>query len=61
MIARVLVAADFGHHARFSHFPIHGLCASCAGAGDAEEDFEVVAEAVREVSWSPARQVTDGG
>jgi Fur family ferric uptake transcriptional regulator len=20
----------FGHHARFSHFPIHGLCARCA-------------------------------
>jgi Fur family ferric uptake transcriptional regulator len=24
----------FGHHARFSHFPIHGLCAGCARASD---------------------------
>jgi Fur family ferric uptake transcriptional regulator len=24
----------FGHHARFSHFPIHGLCAGCARAPD---------------------------
>jgi Fur family ferric uptake transcriptional regulator len=32
---RAALAADFGHHARFSHFPIHGLCASCAEAGDA--------------------------
>jgi Fur family ferric uptake transcriptional regulator len=23
----------FGHHARFSHFPIHGLCADCAQGG----------------------------
>jgi Fur family transcriptional regulator, ferric uptake regulator len=29
---RAALAADFGHHARFSHFPIHGLCAECAGA-----------------------------
>jgi Fur family transcriptional regulator, ferric uptake regulator len=27
---RAALAADFGHHARFSHFPIHGLCAGCA-------------------------------
>jgi Fur family ferric uptake transcriptional regulator len=27
---RAALAADFGHHARFSHFPIHGLCARCA-------------------------------
>ncbi len=27
---RAALRADFGHHARFSHFPIHGLCASCA-------------------------------
>ena len=27
---RAALEADFGHHARFSHFPIHGLCASCA-------------------------------
>ena len=27
---RSALEADFGHHARFSHFPIHGLCASCA-------------------------------
>jgi Fur family ferric uptake transcriptional regulator len=27
---RDALLADFGHHARFSHFPIHGLCASCA-------------------------------
>ena len=29
---RASLHADFGHHARFSHFPIHGLCASCAEA-----------------------------
>ena len=27
---RTALQADFGHHARFSHFPIHGLCAECA-------------------------------
>jgi Fur family ferric uptake transcriptional regulator len=27
---REALAADFGHHARYSHFPIHGLCARCA-------------------------------
>ena len=32
---RAALAADFGHHARFSHFPIHGLCAGCAEAGGA--------------------------
>jgi Fur family transcriptional regulator, ferric uptake regulator len=26
----------FGYDARFSHFPITGLCAECAAAGDAE-------------------------
>lgn len=30
---RAALRADFGHHARFSHFPIHGLCATCAQAG----------------------------
>jgi Fur family ferric uptake transcriptional regulator len=30
---RATLRADFGHHARFSHFPIHGLCAGCAQAG----------------------------
>lgn len=24
----------FGHHARFSHFPLGGLCADCAVTGD---------------------------
>jgi Fur family transcriptional regulator, ferric uptake regulator len=27
---RTMLAESFGHHARFSHFPIHGLCADCA-------------------------------
>ena len=27
---RAALEADFGHVARFSHFPIHGLCAECA-------------------------------
>jgi Fur family transcriptional regulator, ferric uptake regulator len=27
---RAALHADFGHHARFSHFPIHGTCGSCA-------------------------------
>jgi Fur family ferric uptake transcriptional regulator len=29
---RTAIREQFGHHARFSHFPITGLCASCAGA-----------------------------
>ena len=29
---RATLHAEFGHHAKFSHFPIHGLCASCAEA-----------------------------
>jgi Fur family ferric uptake transcriptional regulator len=29
---RDLVRERFGHHARFSHFPIVGLCAACAAA-----------------------------
>jgi len=31
---RAALHADFGHHAKFSHFPIHGLCASCAETDD---------------------------
>ena len=31
---RTALHADFGHHARFSHFPIHGLCANCAEADE---------------------------
>ena len=27
---RAALHAEFGHHARFSHFPIHGLCEQCA-------------------------------
>ena len=27
--------ADFGYRARFTHFPITGLCPACAAAGDA--------------------------
>jgi Fur family ferric uptake transcriptional regulator len=27
---RAHVRAAFGHEARFTHFPIHGLCADCA-------------------------------
>ena len=27
---RALVLADLGHHARFGHFPLHGLCERCA-------------------------------
>jgi Fur family ferric uptake transcriptional regulator len=27
---RGMLEEQFGHHARFSHFPIHGLCAGCA-------------------------------
>ena len=30
---RTALHADFGHHARFSHFPIHGLCAELRGGG----------------------------
>jgi Fur family ferric uptake transcriptional regulator len=30
---RETLLTGFGYHARFSHFPIHGLCASCAEAG----------------------------
>jgi Fur family transcriptional regulator, ferric uptake regulator len=28
---RAVLAEQFGHHPRFSHFPIHGLCAACEG------------------------------
>jgi Fur family ferric uptake transcriptional regulator len=27
---RAALQAEFGYHARFTHFPIHGLCASCS-------------------------------
>jgi Fur family ferric uptake transcriptional regulator len=30
---RALIAAGFGYQASFSHFPIHGVCASCAAEG----------------------------
>lgn len=29
---RARVREAFGHEARFTHFPIHGLCADCAAA-----------------------------
>ena len=32
---RDLIEAQFGYRARFSHFPIVGLCADCAAATDA--------------------------
>jgi len=32
---RSLIEAEFGYRARFSHFPIVGLCADCAAATDA--------------------------
>ena len=32
---RALIASEFGYRARFSHFPIVGLCADCAAATDA--------------------------
>jgi Fur family ferric uptake transcriptional regulator len=31
---RELIEAEFGYRARFSHFPIYGLCAECAAAAD---------------------------
>ena len=31
---RDLIRARYGFEARFSHFPISGLCARCAGAGE---------------------------
>ena len=34
---RAALHEEFGHHARFSHFPIHGTCGSCA---DSEEHHE---------------------
>jgi Fur family ferric uptake transcriptional regulator len=33
---RAVLHEQFGHHARFSHFPIHGLCGRCAELGDHE-------------------------
>jgi len=33
---RETLRADLGHVARFSHFPIHGLCADCAAATEHE-------------------------
>jgi Fur family ferric uptake transcriptional regulator len=35
---RALVREAFGYEARFSHFPIVGLCGSCAAARGAAED-----------------------
>jgi Fur family ferric uptake transcriptional regulator len=32
---RGAIRRSFGYHARFSHFPIVGLCAACAEGGDA--------------------------
>ena len=32
---RALIEREFGYRARFSHFPIVGLCADCAAATDA--------------------------
>ena len=32
---RELIERDFGYRARFSHFPVVGLCADCAAATDA--------------------------
>ena len=29
--ARATIRADLGYEARFTHFPIHGRCADCAG------------------------------
>jgi Fur family transcriptional regulator, ferric uptake regulator len=29
---REQLRAKFGHHAHFSHFPIHGVCADCAAS-----------------------------
>jgi Fur family ferric uptake transcriptional regulator len=34
---RTLIRRDFGYEARFDHFPILGLCAECARAGEAAE------------------------
>ena len=33
---REALRADLGHVARFSHFPIHGLCAECAATREHE-------------------------
>jgi Fur family ferric uptake transcriptional regulator len=33
---RDLIRTDFGHEARFTHFPIGGLCPGCARAGEGE-------------------------
>jgi Fur family ferric uptake transcriptional regulator len=30
---RAVVREEFGYEARFTHFPIAGLCPSCAGGG----------------------------
>ena len=32
---REAIEREFGYRARFSHFPIVGLCAECAAATDA--------------------------
>jgi Fur family ferric uptake transcriptional regulator len=32
--ARAAIRADLGYEARFTHFPIHGLCAGCAAADE---------------------------
>jgi Fur family ferric uptake transcriptional regulator len=37
---RALLHAEFGHHARFSHFPLVGLCAACAAAERSDRGSE---------------------
>jgi Fur family ferric uptake transcriptional regulator len=37
---RAYLRTRFGHHARFSHFPIHGYCESCAGIIDVSQPRE---------------------
>ena len=34
---REQLRASFGHHAQFSHFPIHGVCADCAASGTSSD------------------------
>jgi Fur family ferric uptake transcriptional regulator len=34
---RETIRSDFGYQARFTHFPIVGICADCSAAGESQE------------------------
>jgi Fur family ferric uptake transcriptional regulator len=37
---RATIRSDFGYEARFTHFPIVGICAACQASGEAPHEHE---------------------